>query len=262
MPNGTSTCQKPGSGAGQCGAGIPAGAKLDFNLQYVGGSSIIAKTMNAEKSSWAQAGIKMNLSTASFSSVNGTAIPCTPGAACAWELQNWGSGWVFSPDYYPTGEQIFQTGAPSNSGGYSSATNDVNIVASTNTQVPLTTYENYLAEQLPVIFQPNYVTELHRNSKGSDRRNAAERLMGHQSGELAVEQLVAAEHDAALTPTECALTPLRSATTRRSSMMEAWAEDYIRAQGQRRQQLMSLAGPALRNALIPFCRYRRSSAEP
>ena len=37
VPNGTSTCQKPGSGAGQCGAGIPTGAKLAFNLQYVGG---------------------------------------------------------------------------------------------------------------------------------------------------------------------------------------------------------------------------------
>ena len=73
---------------------------------------------------------------------------------------------MFSPDYYPTGEQIFQTGAASNSGGYSNATNDVNIVASTNTQVPLTTYENYLAEQLPVIFQPNYVTELTEIQKG------------------------------------------------------------------------------------------------
>jgi peptide/nickel transport system substrate-binding protein len=165
-PNGTSTCQEPGSGAGQCGAGIPAGAKLDFKLQYVSGSSLTTKTMNAEKSSWAQAGINMNLSTASFSSVNGTAIPCTPGAACAWELQNSGSGWVFSPDYYPTGEQIFQTGAASNSGSYSSATNDANIVASTNTQVPLTTYENYLAEQLPVIYQPNYVTELSEIQKG------------------------------------------------------------------------------------------------
>ena len=166
VPNGTTTCQKPGTGAGKCGAGIPSGAKLDFNLQYASGVSITTNTMNAEKSSWATAGINMSLSTASFSSVIGTAIPCTPGAACAWQLQNWGAGWVFAPDYYPTGEEIFQTGASSNSGSYTSATNDANINATTKTQVPLTTYENYLAEQLPVIYQPNYATEMTEIQKG------------------------------------------------------------------------------------------------
>jgi peptide/nickel transport system substrate-binding protein len=166
VPNGTTTCQKPGSGAGECGAGIPAGAKLDFNLQYASGLTITTNTMNAEKSSWAQAGINMSLSTASFSSVIGTAIPCTPGSACPWQLQNWGAGWVFAPDYYPTGEEIFQTGASSNSGSYTSATNDTNINATTQTQVPLTTYENYLAEQLPVIYQPNYATEMTEIQKG------------------------------------------------------------------------------------------------
>jgi peptide/nickel transport system substrate-binding protein len=166
VANGTSTCQKPGTGPGECGAGIPSGAKLDFNLQYASGLSRITNTMNAEKSSWAQAGININLSTASFSSVIGTAIPCTPGSACAWELQNWGAGWVFAPDYYPTGEELFQTGASSNSGSYTNATNDANIVATNKTQAPLTTYENYLAEQLPVIYQPNYVTEMTEIQKG------------------------------------------------------------------------------------------------
>ena len=39
VPNGTSTCQSPGTGASQCGAGIPAGAKLAFNLQYASGTT-------------------------------------------------------------------------------------------------------------------------------------------------------------------------------------------------------------------------------
>jgi peptide/nickel transport system substrate-binding protein len=34
VPNGTDTCAKPGTGPGQCGAGIPAGTKLAFNLIY------------------------------------------------------------------------------------------------------------------------------------------------------------------------------------------------------------------------------------
>jgi peptide/nickel transport system substrate-binding protein len=161
VPNGTTTCQKPGTGAGECGAGIPSGAKLAFALQYANTSSLITNTMNAEKSSWAQAGINMTLSTASFDSVIGTAVPCDSGSSgCGWQLQNWGAGWVYAPDYYPTGEEIFQTGASSNSGSYADKMNDSLILATNQTQVSLTDYENYLATQLPVIYQPNYVTSL------------------------------------------------------------------------------------------------------
>ena len=42
-------------------------------------------------------------------------------------MENWGAGWIFAPDYYPSGEAIFQTGAGSNSGDYSDPTNDANI---------------------------------------------------------------------------------------------------------------------------------------
>ena len=123
--------------------------------------------MNAEKSSWATAGITMNLSQQSFNTVIGNSVPCS-GSDCTWELGNWGAGWIFSPDYYPTGEEIFQTGAGSNSGSYSDPTNDANITATNTTQTPLTTYENYLAEQLPVVYQPNTVTSLTEIAKGLD----------------------------------------------------------------------------------------------
>ena len=76
---------------------------------------------------------------------------------------------MFAPDYYPTGEAIFQTGAGSNSGSYSDVKNDANIVATTQKSVPLTTYENYLAQQLPVVYQPNpatSLTEIKKNVKG------------------------------------------------------------------------------------------------
>ena len=39
-------------------------------------------------------------------------------------MANWGGGWLFSPDYLPTGEEIFATGAGSNQGDYSDPTND------------------------------------------------------------------------------------------------------------------------------------------
>ena len=144
----------PGSGANQCGAGIPAGAALNFNLQYATGTTWITQLMTTEKSSWAQVGINVTLSSASFDTVLGIAVPCT-GSGCTWELQDWGGGWEFSPDYYPTGEEIFSTGAGSNSGSYSNATNDANTDATDATAINLDKYQNYLATDLPVIWQPN-----------------------------------------------------------------------------------------------------------
>jgi peptide/nickel transport system substrate-binding protein len=158
VPNGTSTCEKPGSSTTECGAGIPSGAKLAFQLQYATGTTVVTNTMNAEKSSWAQAGINVSLSSASFNTVIGNATPCPTG--CSWQLENWGAGWIFAPDYYPTGEEIFQTGAGSNSGNYSNTTNDANIKATNVSDQSLTTYQNYLAQQLPVVFQPNYPSAL------------------------------------------------------------------------------------------------------
>jgi len=165
VPNGTSTCQSPGTGATQCGANIPAGAKLSFDLPYASGNDSLTQLMQAEKSSWGSAGINVSIRQESFNSIIGEAVPCS-GSGCTWQIDNWGAGWIFSPDYYPTGESIFQTGANSNGGSYSDPTNDANIKATTVTQTPLTQYENYLAEQLPVVFQPNTVTQLTEVAKG------------------------------------------------------------------------------------------------
>ena len=108
----------------------------------------------------------MTLSGASFNTVLGNAVPCTAGQSCDWQLENWGGGWVFAPDYYPTGEAIFQTNAGSNSGNYSNKTNDANIIATTVKNVSLTNYENFLAQQLPVVYQPNPATSLTEIKKG------------------------------------------------------------------------------------------------
>jgi peptide/nickel transport system substrate-binding protein len=166
-PGGTSVCEQAGSGKGQCGKGIAKGAKLNFNLEYATGGTALTQLMNAQKSSWSQAGINITLSGASFNTVLGNAVPCTAsGGSCSWELENWGAGWIYAPDYYPTGEAIFQTGAGSNSGSYSNATNDANISATTSSNTSLTNYQNYLAKNLPVVWQPNAVTSLTEIQKG------------------------------------------------------------------------------------------------
>ena len=43
VPGGTDTCAKPGAGADQCGAGIPAGTKLAFNLIYATSPSYLGE---------------------------------------------------------------------------------------------------------------------------------------------------------------------------------------------------------------------------
>ena len=159
--NGTDTCSSPGTGANQCGKGIAQGAQLTFNLEYASGVQATSQMMAALKSAAAQAGITINLSSAPFDQVIGSATPCTATqAACKWQMENWGGGWVYSPDFYPTGGELFQTGAGANFGSYSDPQADSLIQAThtapaSQTQSALNAYQDYMVESLPVIFQPN-----------------------------------------------------------------------------------------------------------
>jgi peptide/nickel transport system substrate-binding protein len=163
---GVATCEKPGSGANECGAGVPKGLQLKFNLEYQSGSVVSAEEMEDLKSQASQVGIDLELTTAPFAQVVGKAVNCgADGAAkpssakCSWTALNWGAGWIYAPDYEPTGETLFYTGAGSDFSGYSSAQADKLIQATTNgpnseTVPNMDAYENYLAKQLPVVFFP------------------------------------------------------------------------------------------------------------
>lgn len=172
---GASVCAKPGSGAGECGAGVAAGAKMDFNLQYASGNQTITTAMQSLKSNAAQVGITLNITPAPFNTVTGTAIPCS-GKTCTWQMGNWGGGWVYAPDYYPTGEVLWETGAGSNSGSYSNPAID-KLILNTTTQsgtAVMQAYENALAKDLPVIWQPNYtysLTEVANGLQGATTQN-------------------------------------------------------------------------------------------
>ncbi|CAG4904949.1 ABC transporter substrate-binding protein [Acidithrix sp. C25] len=165
-PNGTDTCTSPGTGATQCGAGIAQGAQMNFNLQYASGTQAVQQAMAAFKSAAAQAGITISVSSSTFNQVISNATPCTATqAACKWNMENWAGGWTYAPDYYPTGGGLFATGAGSNFGSYSSPTAD-KLIAATHTapasqsQSALNAYQDYIATNLPVLFQPNPDYEL------------------------------------------------------------------------------------------------------
>ncbi len=157
QPGGTTTCAKPGSGKGECGAGITKGEKMVFNLQYNNGFTYVSQFMQQMKSDLAKYdGIQLNLTTAPFNTVLANAVPCK-GKTCTWQMENWGQGWSYGPDYYPTGESIFETGSNINEGSYSNPINDANINAThvVSSVSALYKYENYLALQLPDVWQPD-----------------------------------------------------------------------------------------------------------
>ena len=153
--------------------GVPTGTKLEFTIQYATGTVAAKQLMEAEQAAWQQAGIRISLTTASFDTVYGTAIPCS-GKSCTWELEDWSGGWVYAPDYYPSGEELFQTGAGSNSGSYSDRKNDALIHDTAFGDSTLAQYENYLAMQLPVVWQPNETyaeTEIEKTLHGVTPQN-------------------------------------------------------------------------------------------
>ncbi|WP_344664136.1 peptide ABC transporter substrate-binding protein [Catenulispora yoronensis] len=154
-PSGGSTCTNPGTGADQCGAGIAQGAKLAFNLQYVSGDSPADLMMQQFKTDAAAAGITVNLSTAPFNTVFGAAAKCTAAeASCGWQAlyyEGWGYGGAV-----PTGEGLFTSSAGSNFGSYHDPKADelIQQTLTGGSSQALVDYQDYLAQQLPVIWLP------------------------------------------------------------------------------------------------------------
>jgi peptide/nickel transport system substrate-binding protein len=168
-PNGVTTCETPSL----CGTGIRQGQALSFTLPYATGTDWIASEMTQLQSNASTVGIKLSLAPKPFNQV--TAIAggncVTAHISCAWDMANWGGGWTFVPDYYPSGETLFLRGSGANSSGYTNAASDTYInqtLTSTSTQT-LFTWQDYLAEQLPDIWQANGVyqlTEVANNLRG------------------------------------------------------------------------------------------------
>jgi peptide/nickel transport system substrate-binding protein len=173
VPNGTTTCAKPGTAADECGAGITAGSALSFNFLFLTGTAWVQQEMTQLQSNASSIGIKLNLVPKTLGDVlsvaGGNCVVVK--APCNWDMANWGFGWSFSPDYLPTGDQLFESGAVANSGGYSNPTND-SLIEQTLTNDNLQDFYNwqdYLAPQLPVMYQPNAaytLTEVANNLKG------------------------------------------------------------------------------------------------
>jgi peptide/nickel transport system substrate-binding protein len=160
VPNGVTTCQNPSL----CGPGVSQGHQLVFSLPYATGVNWIESEMTQLQSNASLIGIKLNLEPKPFDQVVAIGAPnCVVAhTSCDWDMANWGGGWSFVPDYYPSGETLFESGSGANSGGYSNPQNDslINQTLTSNSLTPLYNWQNFLSTQLPFIWQPNGAYEL------------------------------------------------------------------------------------------------------
>jgi len=129
VPGGTTTCAKAGTGAGECGAGIPVGTPIKFtwanppssySTTAVGESAFLASTAKAD------AGIDIELTTQTWDylAVNyDDQNPADAKYTNDWGVNNFGGVYT---DYYPTASGIWTVGGGFNFGDYAETNKLVN----------------------------------------------------------------------------------------------------------------------------------------
>jgi len=152
---GTQTCETAGTGAADCGAGIPKGATLAFTLVYNNGSPAITAEDTTFASDAKSAGVPVTLVGKSFNFILSNYYDlAAPANINKWAAEDFGG---FSTDLYPTTNTIFNTNGSFNIGDYSNPTADSLI----NTSVygpnasAVKNEAAFIAENLPALFQPD-----------------------------------------------------------------------------------------------------------
>jgi peptide/nickel transport system substrate-binding protein len=156
-PGGTDVCQSAGSGASQCGAGIPAGTKLAFNLIYNTSPAIIGQQDTDLASQAKKAGINIHLQTSNFNfmiSNYNNPSPAGKKNINKWAMEDFGG---FTNSTYPTTNEVFNAKGSFNIGSYSDPKADQLIKASTvgSNGNAVTQEAQYLTQQQPGLFQAN-----------------------------------------------------------------------------------------------------------
>jgi peptide/nickel transport system substrate-binding protein len=152
---GTDTCSSAGTGANQCGAGIPAGTKLAFNLIYGTSPAIIGEQVTDLASQAKKAGINITLSSSNFNyMIANYNVVSAPKNNNKWAMEDFGG---FTNSTYPTTLGVFNCSGSFNIGGYCDPQADKYISASTTSSDPnaVKTEASYLTQQQPSLFQPN-----------------------------------------------------------------------------------------------------------
>jgi len=154
VPGGTDTCTRPGSGSSDCGAGIPAGTPLAWNLIYTNTPASIGEQVTALASEAKQAGIEITQVSSNFNYiVTNDDDQAGKTNIDEWAMADFGG---FADNTYPTTFGIFNCTGSSNFGGYCSSQADKLIDASVFSTSPkaVTSEASYLTTQQPGLFGP------------------------------------------------------------------------------------------------------------
>jgi len=160
VPNGASSCQKAGTGVGECGAGITKGTQLKLSMIYTAGNPDYTQEMQAMQSSFASAGIQLTLKSAPFDQVLTEAYSCVPatGSGCSNAMGYLGSpNWTYVPTYFPSGDPLIEdTGIvyPGDPAFVKQILSRVTLSHQPGLQ-GLYNYENFVAKEVPFIWLPN-----------------------------------------------------------------------------------------------------------
>ncbi|MFX4301693.1 peptide ABC transporter substrate-binding protein [Alicyclobacillus tolerans] len=135
------------------------GQQMKFTMIYASGSTSTEDQAELMKEDWAQIGVDVTLKPMPFSTfLTVTANSKNP---TGWDLA-FGTGWDYNgPGFYPTGGQLFKTGAPSGT-GFSDPQED-KLISETHQPYPTEQqtmqnffqYEDYTAHVLPFLWNLN-----------------------------------------------------------------------------------------------------------
>lgn len=125
------------------------GQRLQFTMMVPDTSQTLIAVAEMLKADWQAVGIDMRL----------RVLPFNLELAKLHPHGKWDASmivWSYDPDYYPSGDGLFNTGGGSNYGDYSNSMMDKLVRDSTekNSTKFLYQYENYAYAQQPVIFLP------------------------------------------------------------------------------------------------------------
>ncbi|HEX6448325.1 MAG TPA: ABC transporter substrate-binding protein [Trebonia sp.] len=155
VPNGVTTCAKPGSAANECGAGIPAGTKLAWNMPYAADNTTSTEMATIFASALKPVGMEVTLKSSTFQSIitndNDVAVPKNDNS---WAMELFGGEGL---QVYPTTFGLFNSTGSGNIGGYDDPQADKLITGSVAGSNPsaLTAELSYLTQQQPVYFEPS-----------------------------------------------------------------------------------------------------------
>ena len=129
--------------------------KLEFTLYYSSGNTTQQEQAELIAESAAKEGIKLTLKPEPFDTLLGLLNDPKK-----WSLVYYG-GWIYQPDYYPTGYGLFNSQGGSNQQGFNDPQMDVYTIlthaffpSKAQSLQALYRYEDYAAKILPVIYLP------------------------------------------------------------------------------------------------------------